>query len=173
MNKGKKIEAVDTLATRLAASPNFYLTDFTGIAVKPMTQLRRQLREAGGEYVVVKNTLALRAFSSTAVEGLDDLFKGPTGVVFAGADPLVAAKVLAEFQKDHETLLIKAGLIDGRAMTAAQVSRLASLPPKDQLMGQLAGTFQAPLQGFVGALSGLLTQMVGALEALRRQRANG
>ncbi len=170
MKREKKIELVDALATQLATSPNLYLTDFTGIAVKPMTELRRKLREAGSEYVVVKNTLALRVFEAANVADLEELFRGPTGIVFAGSDPVTAAKVLNEFQKEHEKLGVKAGIIEGRRMTGAEVAYLASLPPREVLLGQLAGALQAPLQGFVGALTSLLYQFAGALEALRAQR---
>jgi large subunit ribosomal protein L10 len=171
MNRTKKNEVIDTLAQRLTESPNLYLTDFTGIAVKPMTELRRRLRDAGSDYVVVKNTLALRAFTAASVDGLEDILRGPTGVVFAGADPLVIAKVITEFRREHEKLEIKVGLVEGRRVTAEEVARLAALPPRDELLGQLGGALQAPLQGFVGALNGMLTQLVGALEALRGQRA--
>lgn len=171
MNKTQKSEVVETLARRLTRSPNLYLTDFSGIAVKPMTELRRRLREAGGEYVVVKNTLALRAFTAACDADMKDLLYGPTGVVLAGADHLTAAKVIAEFRKEHEKLEIKAGLIDGQRVTAEEIVRLASLPPREELLGQLGGALQAPLQGFVGALNGMLYQVVGALEALQAQRA--
>lgn len=172
MNKTKKLETIESLTARLAKFPNLYLTDFSGIAVQPMTELRRRLREVGGEYVVVKNTLALRAFSAASVAGLGDLLRGPTGVVLAGADPLIAAKIITEFRREHEKLDIKAGLVNGRRLTADEIVRLATLPPREQLLALLGGAFQAPLQSFVGALNGMLYQLVGALEALHAQRAN-
>ena len=171
MTREKKSKAVENLTARLEQSPNLYLTDFTGLSVKPLTELRSKLREAGVECVVVKNTLALRAFQSASVSGFDDLLAGPTAVVLAGDEPIVAAKVLAQFQKEHEALTFKAGLVDGRRIEAVEIKRLATLPSREELMGQVAGAMQAPLQGFVGALSGLLNQFVGAVEALRAQRA--
>ncbi len=173
MNKEQKAAIIDGLTQRLSTSPSFYVAEFTGIPVKPMTELRRKLRRAGSEFVVVKNTLALRAFEAVSVSGLESMLKGPTGLVFAGGDPVTVAKVLAEFQKEFEQLTVRAGIVEGRRVTSADVTRLATLPPRDQLLGQLAGAFQAPLQGFVGALGGLFYQVVGALEALRAQRANG
>jgi large subunit ribosomal protein L10 len=172
MNREKKAEVVRALADRLQRSETLYLTDFTGIAVKPMTELRGRLRDAGVEYVVVKNTLALRALKEAKVTGLDEVLRGPTGFVFAGADPLAAAKVLTAFQKEHETLTVKLGMVDGRQMTPAEISRLASLPSRDELLAQMGGALQAPLQGFVGVLSSMLYQFVGAVEALRAQRAS-
>jgi len=172
MNREKKSEVVQELTTKLAASPSLYVTDFTGIAVKPMTELRRKLRAAGVDYMVVKNTLALRALKEASVSGLDDLIHGPTGFVFAGTEAMTAAKILAAFQKEHDVLAVRAGLVDGRTVTAAEVKRLASLPSREELMAQLGGAFQAPMQGFVGAVSSLLYQFVGAIEALRAQRAS-
>jgi large subunit ribosomal protein L10 len=169
--KAVKATIIHDLTARLKGSPNLYVTDFTGVAVQPMTELRRKLRGAGVDYVVVKNTLARRALADAAVEGLDSVLAGPTGIVFAGAEPLVAAKILSAFQKDHETMQLKAGVVDGRRVSGAEIRRLAALPSRPELLAQLGGAMQAPLQSLVGALSGLLYQFVGAVEALRAQRA--
>ena len=171
MNREKKGEIVAQLTERLSQSPNIYLTDFTGVTVKSITEFRRKLRAAGVEYTVVKNTLALRAMEAASVSGLQDVLAGPTAFVFAGDDPVIAAQVLAEFAKQHEKFTVKAGLVDGQQVNAADVKRLASLPPRDEMLGQLAGLMQAPLQSFAGAIDGLLYQMVGVLDALREQRA--
>ncbi len=171
MNREKKGEIVAQLTERLSQSPNIYLTDFTGVTVKAITDFRRQLRAAGVDYTVVKNTLAVRALEAASVAGVEDVLDGPTAFVFAGEDPLAAAQLLTEFSKKHDDFTVKAGLVDGQRVDAADVKRLASLPSRDELLGQLAGLMQAPMQGFVGALDGLLYQMVGVLEALREQRA--
>lgn len=171
MNKTEKGAVVTGLKERLARASTIYVTDFTGLKVKNVTELRRRFRGLGVEYVVVKNSLAQRALQDASVGGLDGVLDGPTGLVLAGADPVAPAKVLADFQKEFERPSVKAGLVDGRLVTAADVKRLASLPSKDQLLSQLAGAFQAPLAGLVGVMSGLLYQMVGALEALREQRS--
>jgi large subunit ribosomal protein L10 len=171
MNKSKKHEVIADLADHLTQSGNVYVTDFTGLSVKSVTELRRRIRASGAEYVVAKNTLALRAFHQASVEGLDDTMQGPTGFVFGGADPVSLAKVLVEFQKEQDKKpAIKAGLVDGKRVSADEVKHMAALPNRDQLMGQVAGAFQAPLQGFVGMLNGMLYQVVGVLDALRAQR---
>ena len=172
MNREKKAEVVQRLADRLRQSETLNLTDFTGIAVKPMTELRGKLRDVGVDYVVVKNTLALRALKEAKVTGLDEVVRGPTGFVFAGAEPLAAAKVLAAFQKEHESLAVKVGLVEGRQMTPEEIHRLATLPSREELLAQMGGALQAPLQGFVGVLTSMLYQFVGAVEALRAQRAS-
>ncbi len=171
MTRTRKAELVKTLATQLEESPNVNLTDFTGIAVKPMTEFRAKLRGVGVRYRVVKNTLALQALEKASVTGLEDQITGPTAFVFAGEDPVAAAKLIAEFQKEHDALTVKAGFVEGRPVGPAEVARLATLPSREELMGQVGGALQAPLQGFVGALSGLLNQFVGAVDALRADRA--
>jgi large subunit ribosomal protein L10 len=170
LTQEQKGEIVAALTDRFARSGTIYVTDFTGLAVKNMTALRRQLRAAGGEYMVVKNTLALRAIQAASKGALEDVLEGPTGLVFVLADPIAPAKILADFQKEFERPTVKAAWLDGRRVGAEEVKRLATLPPRDQLLGQVAGALQAPLSGFVGALNGLLYQMVGALEALKEQR---
>ncbi len=171
MNRTDKMDVVERLSEQLSKSQTIYLTDFTGIAVKPMTELRSKMRTAGVQYTVVKNSLALRAMEAASVKGVEDVMSGPTAFVFAGEDPVTAAKILADFQKEHEHLQIKAGLVEGQPVTADEVKRLASLPSREQLLSQALGLMQAPLQGFAGAIDGLLYQMAGAIDALRAQRA--
>ena len=171
MSKPERQGKVEALTERFGGSPNIYVTDFTGLDVRRLTELRRRLRAAGARFVVVKNTLAQRALAANAVTGLDGHLKGPTGLVLAGDNPVGAAKVLADFAREFEKPAIKVGLVDGMAVTPDQVKRLASLPSRGQLLSQLAGAFQAPLAQFAGAMNGLLYQVVGALEALRSQRS--
>jgi large subunit ribosomal protein L10 len=171
MTKPQRQEMVEALKADLQASPNVYLTDFTGLDVLRMTELRRRLRGAGVRYIVVKNTLMQRALAENDITELDDHLNGPTGVVLAGEEAVSAAKVLTEFVKEHERPAIKVGFLDGKVVSPEDVERLAKLPSRDQLLAQLAGTMQAPVAGFLGALNGLLYQFVGAVEALRAQRS--
>ena len=172
MSKPERQQTVETLTAELRESPNLYVTDFSGLNVLRMTEFRRRLRAAGVRYIVVKNTLAQRALAANQVTALDQHLAGPTGLVLAGRDPLAAAKVLTDFQKEFEKPAIKIGLVDGKPVTPEQVKRLASLPSREQLLGQLAGALQAPLAQFAGAMNGMLYQMVGTLEALRAQRSS-
>ncbi|HEX4562052.1 MAG TPA: 50S ribosomal protein L10 [Gemmatimonadales bacterium] len=171
--KTQKQESVTTLTAKLKQSPSLYVTDFTGLNVARITDLRRRLRKAGGEYVVVKNTLARRALGDAKVSGLDEHLSGPTALVLAGADPVASAKVLTDFAREFEKPSVKIGLVDGKAVSPEQVKRLAALPSKIELLSQLGGALQAPMAGFVGALNGLLMNMVGALEALKTKRSSG
>ncbi len=173
MNKTERQTMVETLTEEFARSTNLYVTDFTGLDVGKMTELRRRLRTAGVRYVVVKNTLAQRALAAQDISALDEHLTGPTGLVLAGEDPVTAAKVLTDFAREHEKPAIRIGLVDGLPVTPEQVRRLASLPPKDVLLSQLAGTLQAPMAQLAGVMNGFLTQMIGALEALKAQRGAG
>jgi len=159
MSKTERQTKVEALTERLGGSPDIYVTDFSGLSVGKITELRRRLRAAGAQYVVVKNTLAQRALAANQVGALDDHLAGPTGLVLAGADPLAAAKVLSEFAKEHQKPKVRVGLVDGRAVDPAYVKRLGELPSREALLGQ-----------FAGCLNGILYQMVGALEALRDKR---
>lgn len=171
--KAQKQETVTALAGRLKQAPTVYVTDFTGLNVAKVTELRRRLRAAGVEYVVVKNTLARRALDTATAAALAGHLTGPTALVLAGRDPVGAAKVLTDFAREHERPKIKIGLVEGKAVTSDQVKRLAMLPSKQELLAQLGGAFQAPIAGWVGAMHGLLQMMVGALEALKTTRADG
>ena len=169
--KAQKQELVTTLAAKLKRSPTLYVTDFTGLDVARITDLRRRLRAAGVEYVVVKNTLARRAFSEAQVTGVESHLDGPTALVLAGADAVAPAKILHDFAKEFEKPRIKIGLVEGKPIEPKQVARLAALPSREALLAQLGGALQAPLAGFAGALNGLLMMMAGALEALKNQKA--
>jgi len=171
LNRGEKDQLVADLRAQLAANPAVYLADFTGLAVKAQTDLRRRLRGVGVQYFVVKNTLAARALGAEQVRALGDHLAGPTAFAIS-ADPVAGAKVLSDFAKEHQSFKVKAALVEGRALTAAEIRRLAVLPSRELLLAELGGVLQAPMAGFAGALSGLLLNMVGALEALRVQREN-
>ena len=168
MKKAEKEQLVADLTSKLKDSKSLYYTDFTGLNVKRMTELRRRLKRAGIEYVVIKNTLALRAVNDSGLVG--EKLKGPTGLVF-GTDPVAAAKVLTDFAKEFEQKpAVKGGLLEGKAIDTAQVKQLASLPSREQMLADLGAGLQSPMAAFVGALSGLLSMFAGALDALKTQR---
>jgi large subunit ribosomal protein L10 len=168
MNKTEKTQLVSELTDKIRGAKALYYTDFTGLNVKRMTELRRRLRRAGVEYVVIKNTLALRAVNESGLVG--ERLRGPTGIVVA-TDPVAGAKVLTDFARENDQRpALKGGMFDGRAIDSDQVKKLASMPSREQLLAELGGGFQAPLGAFVGALNGLLYTFVGALDALKTQR---
>ena len=168
MKRNQKEQLVTELRDKLEGAAAVYYTDFSGLNVKRMTDLRRRFRKAGVQYLVIKNTLALRAVNESGLAG--ERLRGPTGLV-VGTDPVAAAKVLTDFARENDQRPgIKGGLLDGRQINVDQVKALASLPSREQMLAELAGGLQAPLAGFVGALNGVLYMFAGALEALRTQR---
>lgn len=168
MKKSEKEQLVSELAQKLRGASALYYTDFTGLNVKRMTDLRRRLRKSGIEYVVIKNTLALRAVNESGL--VSERLRGPTGLVLA-RDPVTAAKLLSEFAKENDAKpTVKGGLLDGRALDSAQVKQLATMPSREQMLAELGAGLQSPMAAFVGALNGLLYMFAGALEALRTQR---
>src|SRR5436190_1982522 len=168
MKRSDKEQLVIELKEKIEGATALYYTDFTGLNVKRMTDLRRRFRRANVEYVVIKNTLALRAVNESGLVG--QRLRGPTGVVVA-RDPIAAAKVLTDFAKENDQKpAVKGGLFEGASIDSAQVKKLASMPSREQMLAELGAGLQSPLAAFVGALSGVLYMFAGALEGLRLQR---
>ncbi len=170
MNRTEKQEFIEELQTKLSTAAAFYLTDFTGMNVKQMTEFRSRLRKEGVDYVVVKNTLAQRAVAELDIPDVASFFTGPTGLVI-GRDPVAAAKVLTEFARDFDNRpAVKVGIVERKGIDASQVQRLAELPPKEVLLAQFAGGLQAPMARLAGGMQNLLAGFARAVDALRQQR---
>jgi large subunit ribosomal protein L10 len=168
MKRTEKEQLVSELKEKIGGAQALYYTDFTGLNVKRMTELRRRLRRANVEYVVIKNTLALRAVNESGLVGAK--LKGPTGLVMA-KDAVGAAKVLSDFAKENDAKpTVKGGVLDGASIDAAQVKRLAAMPSREQMLAELGAGLQSPLGAFLGAMNGLLMTFAGALDALKTQR---
>src|SRR5438128_4097745 len=168
MKRTEKEQLVAELKDKIKSAPALYYTDFTGLNVKRMTDLRRRLRKANVEYVVIKNTLALRAVNESGLGG--ERLKGPTGLVVA-RDPVAAAKVITDFAKENDKKpAVKGGVFEGKAIDTAQVTKLASMPTREQMLADLGAGLQSPMAAFLGALNGVLYMFAGSLEALRVQR---
>ena len=168
MKRNDKEQLVTELTTKIKDAKALYYTDFTGLNVKRMTDLRRRLKKAGIEYVVIKNTLALRAVNESGLVGTR--LKGPTGLIIS-KDAVSAAKLLTDFAKENEQKpTVKGGMLEGVAIDEAQVKKLASMPSREQMLADLGAGLQSPMAAFVGALNGLLYMFAGALDALKTQR---
>jgi large subunit ribosomal protein L10 len=160
MKRSEKEKLVVELRDKISSASALYYTDFTGLNVKRMTDLRRKLRAAGVEYVVIKNTLALRAVSESGL--VSSKLKGPTGIVVS-KDALLAAKVLTDFAKANDQKPeVKGGVYEGKEVDAKMIARLAAIPPRDVLLSMLAGALQAPLGAMLGSLEALKAQREGA-----------
>lgn len=173
MPTGEKVDAVSDLSQKMTSAGSIFLADYSGIDVASVTELRRSLRKAGIEYYVVKNRLAKLAAADSGLEVLSEHFAGPTAMAFAGEDPVEPAKLLQKFIDDGGKLSIKTGLVDGQVLSPEVVGELAKLPSRDELIGKLVGTVNAPLDGLATVLNGLLRNLVGVLDAIKKEKSGG
>ncbi|MCL6454752.1 MAG: 50S ribosomal protein L10 [Alicyclobacillus sp.] len=148
----EKQQLVEEIAERLSSAKATIVTDYRGLTVAEVTELRKQLREAGVEYHVYKNTMTRRAAEKAAVQGLDDLLTGPNAIAFGLEDPVTPAKVLFNFAKAHKALELKGGIVEGRVVSAAEVASLATLPSREGLLSMLLSVLQAPMRNFAYAV---------------------
>ena len=172
MPTAKKEATIEELRQKIAGAKNLFFTDYAGLSVDQITKLRNELRKDGSTYGVVKNTLFKRAASQELAAQLDPILAGPTGVVFAGEDPVAPAKAIKTFSDSTRPVQVKAAYIDGKIVDAAQVMVLAALPPKQELLARLVGSLKSPLYGLVYVLSGNQSGLVRVLNAIREQKSS-
>jgi len=174
MTKAEKEAFVAEFQERLGRAEAIFLTDFTGLDVKAMTSLRSRLKKAGGEYLVVKNRLVKRAFADIGAPDISRFLVGPTGVVFGDDDVVAAARTVTEFAKDNGDLpVFKVGVLESSVLDPVQIERVASMPPRGELLSQVAGVLGGPMAGLAGALGGKFQGMAGLVDALREDRESG
>lgn len=165
----QKKKVVEELKDRFDKSKTVILTDYRGLDVAEMTELRRQLREAGVDYKVVKNTLARIAARDLGMEFLNEYLVGPTAIAFS-EDPVAPAKVLCKFADDHQDLELKAGIMDGKLIDMETIKQLADLPSREVLLAQVLAGMKAPITGLVNVLNGPLRSLVYVLQAVKDKR---
>ncbi|HHW07871.1 MAG TPA: 50S ribosomal protein L10 [Clostridia bacterium] len=173
MNKQrqKKEQIVAEIREKMENSSAIVLTDYRGLNVGQVTKMRADLRKAGVEFKVLKNTLTRLAARETGLEGLEPYLEGPTALAFSKDDPTAPAKILMKYAKEFKTLEIKAGVVEGKVIDPAGVKALADLPSREELLAQVLRGMQSPLAGFAGALNGLLRNFVCVLDAVRQKKA--
>ena len=167
LTRNDKEELLQAYEQGLAKAPHAFLLGYQGITVPQVTELRNRVRQSGGEYIVVKNTLALRAIDSQALDQLKEHFVGPTAVVFSQKDPVAVAKALTDFAKDVPAVQFKAGLVEGRAVPTAQIKDIASLPSREELIAKLLFLLQSPVIRFARVLAAVPQQFVAVLDQVR------
>lgn len=165
----EKIAAVAALKETLNAS-TVILTDFQGLNVKEISELRSRLRDGGCGYTVVKNTLFRLAASGTDVAVLAEGLEGPTAIVYTDDDPVAAARTLSEFARLVKPVKVKAGVVDGKPFDAKQIESLAKIPPRQELYAMVVGGLMSPMSGLVGTLQSLIGQAVLTLQAIAEQK---
>lgn len=168
MAKSDKVAAVAELEKQLEGSKGVVLTEYRGLSVKQLQELRRSLAD-NATYAVVKNRLTKVAAERAGIEGVDDLLTGPTAIAFVNGDPVEAAKGLKEFAKVNKALVIKGGLMDGKALSADQVDKIADLESREVILSRLAGAMQASLSQAASLFQAPLSQAARLVEARRSQ----
>jgi large subunit ribosomal protein L10 len=169
MAKPDKVSAVTEIADRFRASSASVVTEYTGLSVSQLSQLRRALGTSA-KYRVAKNTLVKRAAEDAGIEGLEALFVGPTAIAFVEGEPVDAAKALRDFAKDNNALVIKGGYMDGRALTVDEINQLADLDSREVLLAKAAGAFKAKLSQAAALFQAPVVQVARLAAALEDKR---
>lgn len=170
MNIEAKKQFVQQLHERMARSKVVVVTDYKGLDVATMTELRRKLREANIEYEVVKNTMLRLASEGTGVSAIKEHFKGPNAIALSYDDPVAPAKVLTEFAKANDKLEVKIGVLDGKVLDLASLKALSSLPSREELLATVLSAMIAVPTSFVRALSDVPRRMLNVLQAIKEQK---
>ena len=170
MNLDEKKKIVEDLREKFSKSKVVIVTDYKGLNVETMTELRRKLRESQVDYHVVKNTMLIRAAEATNVDAIKNHFKGPSAIALSFDDPVAPAKILTEFAKKNDKLEIKAGIMEDKVLDLASIKALAALPSREALLSQLLSVMVGVPTGFVRVLNGVPQQFMNVLQAINDQK---
>ncbi|NMA00971.1 MAG: 50S ribosomal protein L10 [Clostridia bacterium] len=167
-NLETKKQVVAEVTEKFSNAKSVIITDYRGLTVAEVTELRSRLRAQGVEYRVIKNTLLKIAAKDAGIEGAEEYFQGPTAVAYGLEDAVAPAQVLSKFIKEYKKMEIKGGILEGKVIGFDEVKALADLPPREILLGQVASVFQAPIAGLVNVLQGPIRKLGYALEEVRK-----
>jgi large subunit ribosomal protein L10 len=173
ISRAKKEQLVETYEQGLAKAQHVFLMGFEGITVPDVTELRDEVRKSGGTYIVVKNRLAKRAIKGALLESLESEFEGATAAVFGSDDAVSIAKAVTEFAKKVPAITLKAGLLNGQQVAAADIAEIASLPSREELVAKLLFLMQSPVSGLVRTLGELQRRFVVVVDQIRQEKEKG
>ncbi len=168
----EKVAVVDDVRGRLESSQGVLLTEYRGLSVADLAQLRGKLAELGGDYKVYKNTLVKIATKEFESAELDDMLNGPTALAFVRDDIAQVARAIRDFARSNPALVLKGGILDGRVLSGQDAQKIANLEPRAVMLAKLAGLLQAPIQQFAGLLQAPIQQFAGLIQALIDNRAS-
>ncbi len=166
----KKEKQVNELKEKLDKVSSLILTDFRGLTVKEITDIRRRLKDANIEYKIIKNNFVLRAVKESDFETLTDYLQGPTAIAFGLNDPVIPAKILVDFIKEYKKFEVKAGIIQGKFFNDEEIKKVAKLPSREILLAQVVGGIQAPLSGLLNVLNGPIRALLNVLKAIEEKK---
>jgi len=166
MPRPDKVAAVEDVKARFFDSAATLLTEYRGLSVHDLAELRAALRAANASYRVAKNTLVRRAFADVGIDGLEDMLTGPTALVFCDDDPVGPAKALKAFAKDHQALVVKGGWLDGEVLSDVEAMKLADLASREELLAQLAGAMYGALANMARLMKAPIEQQARLIQAL-------
>ena len=171
MNREEKQQAVTQLSDALKGASLVVATDYRGLTVEEITQLRNELRSVSSQYKVVKNTLLKRATAGTPIEPLHEHLKGPTAILVSPEDPIGPVKVLVKHLKDYSALSIKGGVLEGKALSADETKELSTLPGRQELLSRVLSLCVSPHVGLLNTLNGITRKFVRVLHAIEQKKA--
>ncbi|MBS1516922.1 MAG: 50S ribosomal protein L10 [Bacteroidetes bacterium] len=176
MKKEQKVESVREIREMLDSSDALYFTDFTGLTVEEVNELRKEYYKAGLKYKVVKNTLTVRALKetekySTHFDKLNEILNGPTGIVFAQDDPVAPAKILKKFFDKLERPKLKIAIVENESYGSKQLNTLAALPTKQEVIASILGSLNSPASGIVGSVNAVMRDLFSVIEEVGRKKA--
>jgi large subunit ribosomal protein L10 len=169
-NREQKSDAISAFSEGIGSATNAFVLDFKGITVPQVTELRKQIRETGSQYVVIKNTLALIAVKDSPLTQLKDYFRGPTAVAYNTTDGVILAKALTKFAKDVPTVQFKGAILAGQAVPASQIQAIANLPSREELVSKLLFLLQSPIRGLVTVLAANIRNLAVVLDQIAKQK---
>ena len=173
MNREEKAAVISEFSDGIGQATNAFLIDFKGITVPQVTELRRQVRESGSSYVVVKNTLALIAVKDSPLTQIKDQFSGMTAVAYNTTDAVVLAKALTKFAKDVPAVQFKGALLNGQIVPATEIQNIANLPSREELVSKLLYLMQHPIRGLVTVLQANIRNLAVVLDQVAKQKGGG
>ena len=171
--RAEKVAVVNEVRDRLEAADGAVLTEYRGLTVAELAELRRELAAAGGDYKIYKNTLVRLAVADGSQASIRDFLTGPTAIAFVQGDVSAVAKALRDFARDNPKLVIKGGVVGSGVLSASEINVLADLPPRDMLLAQFAGALAAPLRQLAGLVQALPRNLAYGISALIEQRQAG
>jgi large subunit ribosomal protein L10 len=173
MNREEKAAVISEFSEGIGQATNAFLIDFKGITVPQVTELRKQVRESGSSYVVIKNTLALIAVKDSPLTQIKDQFSGMTAVAYNTTDAVILAKALTRFAKDVPAVQFKGALLNGQIVPANQIQNIANLPSREELVSKLLYLMQHPIRGLVTVLSANIRNLAVVLDQVAKQKGGG